>query len=447
MTGIFSLPSKHNRSLAPLAVFRIIFGALLLFSTIRFWLKGWIYELYIQPQFHFKYFGFDWIKVAPGWLMYTLFVLMALAALGILLGYRYRLSATLFFLTFTYVELIDVANYLNHYYFVSLMSLLLIFLPAHRLASLDVYLKRVPLKTHSNHWAVSLLKLQLAIVYVYAGIAKLNPDWLLEALPLKIWLPAQAHLPLIGPLLKYTWVAYFFSWFGAFYDLTVPFFLSIKKTRPYAFAAVILFHLLTWWLFPIGVFPWVMIFSTLIFFSDNFHQKILARLPKVFKVSPLSWDVKMTPTKLPLIAKTLIAGYLAFQLLFPFRFLLYSQPLFWTEQGYRFSWRVMLVEKAGYVTYTLTNPSTGFSAEIEPSEYLNPNQEKQLSTQADLILQFAHFLEKEYQKKGVVNPVITAQAYVSLQSQPSRLFINPTVDLTNETESFAAKKWILPYAH
>ena len=116
---------------APLIIFRIIFGALMLFGALRFIWKGWVSELYIDPQFHFTYLGFEWVKPLPGNWMYLPFIGMVFAALGILLGAFYRLSALLFFLLFTYVELLDKTYYLNHYYFVSLVAFLMIFLPVY----------------------------------------------------------------------------------------------------------------------------------------------------------------------------------------------------------------------------------------------------------------------------------------------------------------------------
>ncbi len=437
MTNLLS----KNSSLAPLAVFRIIFGLLMFFATLRFWLKGWIYELYIAPGFHFKYFGFEWVSALPGVWMYALFALMAVSAIGIALGYYYRLSTIIFFLSFTYVELLDVANYLNHYYFVSLIALLLIFLPAHRLSSLDVKLGRTSFQDRGNHWYVNIIRLQLAVVYFYAGVAKLNPDWLLEALPLKMWLPAKADMPIIGFLLDYEWVAYAFSWFGALYDLSIPFFLWNRKTRPMAFMAVIVFHILTWLLFPIGVFPWVMIFSTLIFFSDDFHNAILNGLKPVF--GQRGFSASFIPMKK--VGKIALVVFLAWQVIWPWRFLAYPGDLFWHEQGYRLSWRVMLIEKAGYVTYHIKDPKTGKAGNIQPADYLTPNQEKQLATQPDLILQFAHYLEDIYREQGIEDPVITAEAYVTLNGSGSRLFIDPNTDLTEMNDSFAPKNWILPY--
>src|SRR5690606_40906480 len=133
-------------------------------------------------------------------------------------------------------------------------------------------------------WSVTILKLQLAIVYIYAGIAKLNAEWLLDAMPLRIWLPAQSHLPVIGGFLSTAFAAYAFSWMGALYDLTIVFFLLNARTRPWAYIAVIGFHMITWMLFPIGMFPFIMILSTLIFFSPAFHSRILDGLAAIIRV-------------------------------------------------------------------------------------------------------------------------------------------------------------------
>ncbi len=429
-------------SAAPLAVFRIVFGATMLFGIIRFASYGWIHELYIAPEFYFPYYGFEWVRPLGSW-TYALFAIMGVAALGILLGWHYRLASILFFLSFTYVELIDKTNYLNHYYFVSLVAFLLMFLPANRYFSMDAFQKRRAPAKEVPRWTIFILQVQLAIVYFYAGAAKLNSDWLMEALPLRIWLPPHTDMPIIGFMMDDLWVAYLFSWFGAFYDLTIPFFLWWNKTRPVAYLAVIIFHLLTWILFPIGIFPFVMIFSTLIFFSASFHEKLIQKISGLLslpatQVSSTSIPARKGPLKW-------VALFVIIQLLVPWRYLLYPGNLFWTEEGYRFSWRVMLMEKAGHVIFHVTDPETKRTGDIYPGEYLTANQEKMMSTQPDMILQFAKYLEKEYEKKGIANPIITAEAYVTLNGQGSRLFIDPTTDLTRQEENFKHKSWILPY--
>ena len=120
--------SYAETSIAPLVVFRIIFGLMMFFGILRFWLNGWIHDFFIKPDHFFHYYGFEWVKPMGEFGMYTVFALLLISSLSIALGLFYRISSFLFFLFFTYVELIDVTNYLNHYYFISLVSFLMCFL-------------------------------------------------------------------------------------------------------------------------------------------------------------------------------------------------------------------------------------------------------------------------------------------------------------------------------
>ncbi|WP_372906029.1 HTTM domain-containing protein, partial [Rhodohalobacter sp.] len=56
-----------TQNAAPLAVFRILFGILMLWSIVRFAVNGWIYKLYIEPQFFFSYYGFEWVQPIGEW--------------------------------------------------------------------------------------------------------------------------------------------------------------------------------------------------------------------------------------------------------------------------------------------------------------------------------------------------------------------------------------------
>ncbi|ALD21294.1 HTTM domain-containing protein [Hymenobacter sp. DG25A] len=433
-------------SAAPLAVFRLIFGGMLLASIVRFVLKGWVTDLYVKPQFYFPYYGFEWVRPLGSVGMHLLFGLMALSALGLMLGLFYRWSAVLFFLSFTYVELIDKSNYLNHYYFVSVVAFLLIWVPAGRHFSLDAWRRPGQWVSHVPRWTILIFQAQLGLVYFYAGLAKLNSDWLLEAMPLRYWLPAHTGVPIIGPLFDYLWVAYVFSWFGALYDLTIPFFLMQRRTRLLAYATVVVFHVLTAVLFQIGMFPYIMMVSTLIFFSAEFHERVLHLLRRLIRLPDL--PQAFTPravTGLHPALLALLGLHFLIQVLVPWRFALYPGKLFWTEQGYRFSWRVMLMEKTGTAFFYVRDPRTGHETEIHNRRFLTVNQEKMVATQPDMLLQYAQILRREYQRKGIPNPQVRAEVYASLNGQSSRLLIDPSVDLAALQDGFAPKAWILPF--
>lgn len=439
---------KHHiyspKSIAPLLTFRILFGTIMAISISRFYYYGWITELYVDPTFYFTFFGFDWIHPLGDTGMHLVFLTLFIASIAIALGIFYRPAIVIFFLLFTYVELIDKTNYLNHYYFVSLVSFLLIWLPAGRKFSLDVLHRPSKILELVPAWCINVLKLQLALVYLFAGIAKINPSWLFEAMPLKLWLPSLSSTPLIGGLLQQEWVAYAFSWSGALYDLTIVFFLLSMRFRPLAYLAVVIFHVMTALLFQIGMFPYIMIFCTTIFFTPATHEKLLSKIGANFSsLQNATIYLLKSRVKEKYILSFLIV-FFSIQILLPFRYLLYPGDLYWTEQGYRFSWRVMLMEKAGHATFQVKDSGSEKIDHVNNYDYLTPQQEKMMSTQADMLLQFAHHLAREYKAKGYVNPEVTVQSKVSLNGRRSKTYIDPTIDLAKEKRGWQHKKWILP---
>lgn len=441
---INSYITKKTRA-ASLAAFRILFGVLMLISLIRFLANDWVYKFYIAPKFHFKYYGFSWV-VSWGEYTYVLFAIAITACIGIILGYKYRLSIILFFLSFTYIELIDKTTYLNHYYFISILSFLLCFLPLNAIFSLDAY-KKNKAYYYVPAWTVDSIKFLLGIVYFYAGLAKLNSDWLLRAQPLKIWLSSKTELPLVGRFMNDTWFHYAMSWSGAIYDLTIPFLLLMRKTRPFAFVLVVIFHVFTRILFPIGMFPFIMIIATLIFFSSELHEKFLYKISQIFNIKQkvnVIRDVYLPEN----FKKTffVVSLFLTIQLILPFRYLLYPGELFWTEEGYRFSWRVMLIEKAGFTSFRVVKFDTGNSFTVDNKYFLNAFQRKQMSTQPDFIVEYAHFLGEHYKKElKTENIGIFIEGYISLNGRLSKPFIDPTIDLLKVKDNFEHKNWILPF--
>ncbi|WP_289045612.1 HTTM domain-containing protein [uncultured Olleya sp.] len=445
----FSFKTYLNKTTdaATLAVFRIGFGVMMCYGMIRFWLKGWIETVYVQPKFHFKYYGFEWVQVLGDY-TYLLFLICGLSAIFVAIGYKYRLAIITFFISFTYIELMDKTVYLNHYYFISILSFLMIFLPANAYFSLDNYKSKKAFNTMPK-WCVDSIKLLLGIVYFYAGLAKINSDWLFRAQPLKIWLPSKYDLPFIGEtVMQQEWFHFAMSWSGMLYDLLIPFFLLYRRTRFVAFLFVIFFHVFTRVLFPIGMFPFVMIVSAIIFFDATIHHKILNKIKSLLgfisaKAKPIQYKqayaVRYSKLILPIIGL-----FFAIQLLFPFRYLLYPGELFWTEEGYRLSWRVMLMEKMGNTTFKIVDKN-GNSFLVNNSDFLTPLQEKQMSSQPDFILEYAHYLGDHFSSQGHKGVEVYAKSYVALNGRLSQLFVDESVNLYQEKESFKHKDWILPF--
>jgi hypothetical protein len=119
--------------------------------------------------------------------------------------------------------------------------------------------------------------------------------------------------------------------------------------------------------------------------------------------------------------------------------------MFWTEEGYRFGWRVMLMEKAGYATFYVKDGDNGKEGIVINSEFLNEHQEKQMAMQPDMILEFAHFLGKHYQSQGMNDPRVRVEAYATLNGSRSKLLVNPEVNLLAYRESMKPKTWLMPF--
>ncbi|EMN70476.1 vitamin K-dependent gamma-carboxylase domain protein [Leptospira interrogans serovar Bataviae str. UI 08561] len=177
----------------------------------------------------------------------------------------------MFFLIFSYINLLEVAVYLNHYYLVCLLLFLLIWIPADRALNIfhvfRIFKNKSILETDPvPAWNLYILRFQIGVVYFFGGIGKLVPDWLFDAQPVRIWLLRNSDIPIFGPILSMPVTGYFFSYAGLIFDLTIPFLLLNRNMRVFGYSLIIIFHFLTWKLFPIGMFPWIMILNSTLFF-------------------------------------------------------------------------------------------------------------------------------------------------------------------------------------
>ncbi|NTX33012.1 HTTM domain-containing protein [Myxococcus sp. CA033] len=436
------------RDIAALAAFRVALGVLITVSSIRFLAYGWVDVLFVRPRFHFSYWGFDWVPSLPAPWMHLVFAALALLGAFLAAGLFYRATAVLLFVAFTYVQLVDVSNYLNHYYLVSLLLGLLIFVPAHRAFSVDAW-RRPALRSDTlPAWCTLLLRFQVTVVYVFAGLAKLTSDWLVHAQPLNIWLSARTSLPWVGPLLEQRWVAYAAAWSGFLFDTTIVAFLLSRRLRPFAYVVVIVFHAATSVLFPIGMFPFIMVTAALVFFEPSWPRRLAARLRGLPWRDAVSWTPRTAGLASPgwkaWVALGAAVAYGVVQLAVPLRTHLYGGNVLWHEQGMRFSWRVMAREKNGSVTFIVRAPGTGREWHVSPSEHLTRLQEREMSVQPDLILQLARHIARDFESRGHGAVEVRADVRVSLNGRSAEVLVDPNVDLARERDGLAPKAWILP---
>lgn len=419
---------------AGLNALRRLLGLVLAVAIARFALNGWIDALLVRPAFHFHYFGFGWWPELSAPWVYVAFGVSFLAAVVLALGTWPRVAAGTFCVAFTGCELIDQTLYLNHYYLVSLLTGLLALLPAET---------RVP------RWIYWALRVQVGVVYFYAGVAKLNADWLLRAEPLTTWLATFADLPLVGDLFESRPTAYAMSWVGAFFDLTIAGWLVWPKTRALAYIALLLFHALIWLLFPVGIFSWVMVVAATAFFEPGWPRRWVARVVLLQRWFPRPEPAAaMTPLADPQsrawaqVGSAFLLVHLALQVLLPLRHLLYPGDVNWTNEGFRFAWRVMLVEKVGHVEFIVKDGEA--NERVFPERELTRLQYAQMSVQPDMIQQYALHLAERYRAERGHDVNVYADAWASLNGRPAARLIEPEVDLAHTRVSLAPATWIVP---
>jgi len=435
-----------RRALAPvdiasLAAFRVIFGLVMFAGLIRFLATGWIEPMYGEPHWFFHYPGFDWVRPWPVWGMYLHYGVLAALALAIALGAFHRVACVLFVIGFAYTQLIDVTNYLNHHYLVVLIGALLAVLPANAQWSIDAWRRPALRRATIPAWMVWLVRFQIGVVYVFAGLAKAKLDWLAHGQPLNLWLAARVETPIVGRLFDEPWFALAMAWAGFVFDTTIVVWLSWARTRAIAFVAVIAFHGATGYLFNIGMFPIIMTSSALIFFAPTWPRHLLARIRPLARFATAQPDNPVSRPPRRAIA-VVIAIHVALQLALPLRHLAYPGSVLWNEDGMRFAWHVLVREKHGSVTFVAVFVS-GKRLEVPVHNYLTPRQEREMGGQPDLILQLAKAIGRDLHARGYRDLELHAITRVSLNGRPAVPMIDPAIDLLT-VDDVGPRTWVLP---
>ncbi len=427
--------------IAILVYFRIIFGAIMLWEVFRYFEHDWIDKYWIEPTFHFTYYGFDWLRPWPGDGMYFHFIAMGILSVCIMIGFKYRISTILFFFAFSYMFLLEESRYLNHFYLISLVSFVMMFVPAHKALSFDSWWNKKIRTDFVPAWSLWLLRIQIGVTYFFGGVAKINEDWL-NGNPLRFWLADRADtFPILGQFFTEEWFVFFFAYSALLMDLVAVPFLLWKRSRIFAYGILVLFHVLNSQLFSLGIFPWFMIFATLIFFDPSwpriFFKKFkTARKPQI-RVSSLTKNQK--------IVLSLFLIFIIFQVAMPLRHYAYPGNVSWTEEGHNFSWHMKLRDKdTTYIEFFATDPKTGETWSIDHYEDLTERQVSKMSTRPHMILQYSHFIAENLREEGYDDIEIRVKVISSLNGRESQSLIDPNVNLAEHPVTILPKSWIVP---
>lgn len=446
---------------AALALFRILVGFVCLVEVGRYlWPsssggRSYVQRYFVDADFHGTYWGFEWVVPWAGDGMLWHYGLIGVAAACVMLGFCYRLAAPAYLLLFSYAFLAEKARYLNHHYLMILVAFMMTLVPANRCWSLDAWLGWTRRGDTVPAWCLWAFRVQFGLVYFYGGLAKFTPDWL-AGLPVRNMVAKSHDLPLIGPHVGEAWFIYFIAYAGLLIDLVAFPALLHPRTRVPMALVLLAFHLSNSAMFSIGIFPWFMIATTLIFFPPEFLRRLAAGWVRGLGAATLQpWlervGEQMTappedpqPEAGPCLVVGVLALHLVLQVLLPLRHHLVPGNPEWHEVGHAWAWRMKLRSRSATMRVVALNLDTLHSFEVPYKHYLESFQVKKVAQNPDMAHQFALYLVKQLKKKGHQRVDIRVLSAVSLNRRQPQLLIDPMVNLAAQPRVFGVPPWVLP---
>ena len=411
-----------------LVIFRVLLGLLIVAESFGAILLGWVEAIFIKSKFTFNFIGFDFLQVLHGEKMYSYFFAMGILGLLITFGLFYRFAMVAFTLMWTTVYLIQKESYNNHYYFLILICVIMIFLPANGKLSLDAKLFPKIKQTKIPRWMPFLLLFQVAILYFYAAIAKLYPDWL-DGTFSRILLNGITQRQFLLDIFNQKWFLLFYAYAGILFDLLIMPALFWKKTRKLAIIASFGFHLFNAYSLKIGIFPFLAL-SFIVLLYDSIPLKFVNNKEEIL-------PQKNFNTKLFL---AFFVPFFIVQLVLPLRHHFIKGDVLFTEEGHRLAWRMMLRERKGVINIKVVDKETGLYDYYNYGAELTPKQVNLLSNSPDIIWQYCQKLKKESKK-----PIsIFVDCSVSINRRPYYKLIDEKTDMaTAKYDYFGHNEWIL----
>lgn len=419
---------------APLILFRALFGGLVaIFCVIEF---GNHRRHFSSTKILLGFEATRFLKRCPQPLVVPLLCLQCGLAVSLAFGWLLPWSALALCVSKAYFMLLDRCRYNNHDYLIVLLSFLFGMVHA-----ADVAL--VP------RWELLIVQLQVAIVYVFGGIAKINRDWLLraepfrgdlEALPPRVGWRGTRRVPSIRlaaalkkvALRKET--AFAFCWAGLVFDTSIVFLLFFEVTRPYAVVAYVAFHLIAKWLYGLGIFPYLNLAALALFVTPPSMSPV-ASVPS--SVDDL-W---------------FFALYLTLQILVPLRryaraYLPGRRAPIYAEHNNHFSWTMKLVfPSSEYFDLQLFDRATGEKLRSLDLRTLPifARTSMVVKTRPRALLLLVRSLEPQivaWAKEAERDLGVRAFVRVSYNKRPSTLIVDPGVDLRKEpVKVFGTYAW------
>ncbi|XP_065076830.1 vitamin K-dependent gamma-carboxylase [Ochlerotatus camptorhynchus] len=392
--------------------------------------------------------------------MGIVYLIMWLGALGIMLGYRFRLTSLMFVISYWYVFLLDKSAWNNHSYLYGLLGTLFLFTDAHKFLSLDA-LRDKGLQREVPFWNYFILKYQFFILYFLAGLKKMCAEWLSGYAMTNLsyhWVFLPFRL-LIGAKLTDLLIIH---WFGCIFDTSVVFFLIYAPTRKMATLFACAFHLMNSRLFHIGMFPWVCLTQLPLYYSVSWPRIVWEKLSlnnnkchdKVDKLkeTPNCPKPQSTPTMRNKMAMFSMVFYCGLQLFLPYSHFITKGYNNWTNGLYGYSWDMMVHAWDTVLTsIKVVDNHNNHSLYLLPYAFVDNDR---WTKHADMAYQFAHCIDRNIHEEyrtdriSMTNFSVHFDIWCSMNGRFLQRIFNPQVDiLTASWSPFKAVDWLLPLLH
>ncbi|QNJ97190.1 HTTM domain-containing protein [Constantimarinum furrinae] len=465
------------------SLYRIIFGLFMVYQMIYYYQLDYTYQFLTGPELLFPYQGLEFLSPLSESVMKLIHFGLLASSVLITVGFLYRYAMLFFCIGFTYFSFIDKTLYNNHLYLISLISFVLIFISADRKYSLKAYFSKQITTDLIPAWNQYILMFLIGLPYFFGGIAKLSPNWLnTDLVQIMVQESRTGGLTSIIPKDVLVWLI---KYVGLVYDLLIVFLLLNKRTRSIGIVFILIFNFLNHSVLfgDIGLFPFLMICSTILFFdadkvgkfidsifTKKFHKKVVKRKEKrpkrpkmtkaerrIFQANQAKIRSEQQEESQPISIspwtgsrKAVVIGlslFILFQITFPLRHFFITDNPEWTGRAVRFSWRMkMQTRELNTLEMTFSDRKTGEFGPVEVSSFLSTNQFIHLAEDPDNFIHLAKYLHKKIESStGIIDPLIRADVQVSFNGLTNQPMFARDLDLVrvSEKEQFG-ESWISP---
>src|SRR5690606_24741277 len=162
----------------------------------------------------------------------------------------------------------------------------------------------------------------------------------------------RTHFPIVGELFSKQWFHVFIAYMGILFDgLVIPMLLW-KRTRNLALIASFAFHLFNSIVLQIGIFPYFALSFAVFFYEPETIRKIFLRNKPVYIPEGHSHE------NLSFLRYFFIPFFII-QIILPIRHHFIKGDVFWSEEGHKMSWRMMLRSRSGITSFVVVDKNTG----------------------------------------------------------------------------------------